>query len=126
MTTNKPYLTTAPDTNDYRDLVVGLFHEAKSANEERRRELALLLGPLINKADVYNFEKLLRTIDLTGNRDVTGWPRHSVRSLLRVCAENKTWITVKNGERFLSPVSYPSEGQLLENLVDAVMTGEWF
>ena len=126
MTTNKPYLTEAPDTINYRDLVVGLFHETRSANEVRRRELTLQLAPLINKVDVHNFEKLLRTIDLTGNHDVTGWPRHSVRSLLSICAENKTWITVKNGERFLSPVSYPKDGLLLENFVDAVMTREWF
>ena len=108
-----------------RDEVVALFNEAQKSNETRRKEIVLALGPRIMKADTFNFERLLRTVDMTGDIDVTGWPQYSVRSLIRVCAECKTWIAIKNGERFLSPVSLPVEGPFLEQLIKAVMTGEW-
>ncbi|MHA2425177.1 MAG: hypothetical protein ACXAEF_10335 [Candidatus Thorarchaeota archaeon] len=119
-------LATTPTTEaGERDEVVALFQEAQRSNEARRKEIAFKLGPRIKKADMFNFERLLRTIDMTGDIDVTGWPRYSVRALLRVCAECKTWIAVKNGDRLLSPVSYPADGPILEMFVNAVMTGEW-
>ena len=125
MRINNDLLTTHNVEPKERDEVVALFQEAQKSNEARRMEIALILGLQIKKADVFNFERLLRTIDLTGDIDVTGWPRYSVKSLMRVCAECKTWITIKNGERLLSPVSYPADGPILEKFVEAVMTGEW-
>ncbi len=125
MRTNNDFLTTQAVDPEERDEVVALFLEAQRSNEVRRKEIALILGPQIKKADVFNFERLLRTVDMTGDIDVTGWPRYSVKSLMRVCAEGKTWITVKNGERLLSPVSYPADGPILEKFVEVVMTGEW-
>ncbi len=118
-------LVTTPTIDTEEREVVSLFSEAQRSNEVRRKEIALILGLRIKKVDMYNFERLLRTVDMTGDVDVTGWPRYSVRALLRVCSENKTWIAVKNEDRSLSPVLYPSDGPLFEIFVNAVMTGEW-
>lgn len=110
---------------EQKNMIDMFFQEAKGANEERRIELAFILGCLINKYETERFASLLKTIGFRGTVDVTGWNKDSVKTLLQVCRDMNTDMTIKYGERFLSPVTLPRDGPLLDSFVDAVLTGEW-
>ena len=111
--------------SEQEQVVERFFREAKGANEERRVELALILGCVINKSETERFAALLKTITLQGTIDVTGWNRESVITLLQACRDRNMDTTIKYDERYLSPVTLPRDGPLLDSFVDAVLTGKW-
>lgn len=124
MTTENEYMTAEQERTE--NPVVALFKEAKTANEERRREIALQLGCEVRSSRLEQFVSLLKTVELTGTINVTGWQRHSVKALLELCRDSNSHTTLRYDDRFLSPVTLPRSEPLLEKFVDAVMTGEWF
>ncbi|MDF1537374.1 MAG: hypothetical protein P1Q69_00505 [Candidatus Thorarchaeota archaeon] len=111
--------------SEQENMIDEFFQEAKRANEERRKELALILGCVINKSEAERFTSLLKTIDFRGTVDVTGWNRASVKTLLQISRDRNNDTTIKYGERYLSPVTLPRDGPLLDSFVDAIFTGEW-
>jgi len=111
--------------SEQKIMIDRFFQETKGANEERRNELAFILGCLINKYETESFESLLKTIGFQGTVDVTGWNRISVKILVQICRDRNADTTIKYGEKFLSPVTLPRDGSLLDSFVDAVLTGEW-
>lgn len=111
--------------SEQEHMVNAFFQEAKGANEERRIELALILGCLINKYEAERFTSLLKTIDFRGTVDVTGWNRESAKALIQVCRDRNIDITIKYEQRFLSPVTLPRDGPLLDSFIESLLTGNW-
>lgn len=110
---------------EQKQVIEEFFSEAKRANEVRRFELALILGCVINSSEIKEFGSLLGTITLQGTIDVTGWNRDALRTLLQVCRDRNMDVTIKYDDRYLSPVTLPRDGPLLDSFIEAVFTGKW-
>ena len=82
------------------------------------------LGRIVTKDQSSRFEQLVRKNVKSGVIDITGWSIEAVRVLLLVCREEGLTVTIKNGERYSTPIRYP-EGPMFEILVKSIMTGKW-
>ena len=91
---------------------------------ENRRIRIESLGRIVKQIHQPHFEKLIRQSIHSGVVDITDWTIEAVRTLLKVCAEEKLRVTLKDGTRYFMPVRYP-KGQILESLADAIVSGKW-
>ena len=91
---------------------------------ENRRIRVESLGRIVKEIQRPHFEKLIRESISAGVVDITDWTIEAVRALLKVCAEEKLRITLKDSTRYFMPVRYP-KGQMLESLANAIVSGQW-
>lgn len=79
-----------------------------------------LLGKTITKETCASFEQFLELKPLPKIIDVTGWSRHAIAALLRVCKRNEKLIGLQSGTCYLTPILV-SNGPHLEHLIDAIL-----
>ena len=80
---------------------------------------------MVDKSEIGQFSSLLQTITLQGTIDVTGWNRDALRTLLQACRDRNMDVPIKYDDRYLSPVTLPRDGPLLDSFIEAVLTGKW-
>lgn len=79
------------------------------------------LGRFVSPSNNVRFKELLRHSVRSGIIDITGWSVEAVRVLLITCKEEGLSITLKNGDRYTTPVRFP-DGLMFDVLVQTVMT----
>ena len=84
------------------------------------------LAPSLSIDEYHRFIDALVDTLMSGTLDVTGWNKLAVKAAIVVCSERDLAISFKNGDRIISPVSYPNTDPLLDMFADSVMTGKWF
>ncbi|MGY5852020.1 MAG: hypothetical protein RTU92_00465 [Candidatus Thorarchaeota archaeon] len=89
---------------------------------DERRVRMEYLGKIVTDSNGGKFEELVRSTVKSGVVDITGWTVTSVKILLTVCREEELTITLKNGDRYSTPVRYP-DGPMFDVLVKTVMNG---
>ncbi len=94
-------------------------------DESKTRKIQIeSLGRIVKQLQRPHFEKLIRESIISGVVDITDWTFEAVKTLLKVCAEKNLKITLKNGARYLMPITYP-KSQMLESFANAIVSGEW-
>jgi hypothetical protein len=79
-----------------------------------------LIGKTITQDNHISFERFLELKPLPQIIDVTGWSRHAITALLRVCKRNGKIIGLQSGTSYLTPILL-SSGPLLERLIDTIL-----
>lgn len=102
-----------------------IYAKIETLDLDERLSVIKQLGSHLEEEHYHLFVDALASTLVGGILDVTGWNRLSIKAVLVVCSERNLSIAFKNGERTISPVSYPTEGPLLETFVDAILTGRW-
>jgi len=82
------------------------------------------LGRTVQVGQGVKFEQLIRRSNLSSIINVTGWTREAVRVLLTVGEDRNVKLSLKNGERYYTVVTYPT-GPMFSALVESIMVGQW-
>jgi hypothetical protein len=82
------------------------------------------LGRTIQVGQGAKFEQLIRSSNLSCIINVTGWTREAVRVLLAVGENKNVKLSLRNGQRYYTVVTYPT-GPMFSALVESIVVGQW-
>jgi hypothetical protein len=82
------------------------------------------LGRTVEVDQGEKFEQLVRSSNLSSVINVTGWTREAVRVLLAVGKDKNVKLSLRNGQRYYTVVTYP-KGPLFSALVESIVAGRW-
>ncbi len=82
------------------------------------------LGRTVQVGQSTKFEQLVRSSNLSRLINVTGWTREAVRVLLVVGEDENIRLSLRNGQRYYTIVTY-STGPMFSALVESIVVGKW-
>ncbi|MHA2066634.1 MAG: hypothetical protein ACXABY_19855 [Candidatus Thorarchaeota archaeon] len=100
-----------------------LDSSVKQDNTNEQLQRLERLGVAVTPSQALLFAELVRSTIPSGVVNISDWTFDAVRTLLIVCKERNLSITLKNGDRYTTPVRYP-DGPMLDSLAQAILDGK--